>query len=429
VLALEPGDPRSIGRYALVARIGSGGMAISYLGRSSGGRPVAIKVMHADLASDTDHRERFRREVAATRAAGGRYSPSVLDADPDARNPWLATEFLPSVTLREAVSRFGPLPVESVWPLAAGLAEALASIHRAGIVHLDVTPANVLLTLDGPRIIDFGIAAALGAAGENAGSWGYMSREQLSGEPASPASDVYSLGATLAFACTATHPGALDTIADERLLELIEQCLQPDPAARPTVSELIETVDDDAPTLPPDVVAEITLRTSEARNPPIPLTGPPPALSRRAVLLAGGAIAVSAGAAALLATVLNDPRPEPGRAVPGPTTNSPPRPSIPVTQVQTQEVTTRTLEFYVFGSATVRSLTTTVNGGDSMTVTNVALPWRRIVQIPPRPQRTSYRIDWDLAGGSMNYVIITDGNEGAQGITSTSGKDGYGGEV
>jgi serine/threonine protein kinase len=167
-------DPRFVGRrYRILARIGSGGMAVVYLGRSRGGRLAAVKVMHAELAREPRPRERFRHEVAATEAAGGTHSPAVLAADPDARVPWLATEFLPAVSLHESVARFGPLPTDAVWRLAAGLAEALAAIHRTGLVHLDVKPANVLLTHDGPRVIDFGIATGARPA-ERAGSLGFM---------------------------------------------------------------------------------------------------------------------------------------------------------------------------------------------------------------------------------------------------------------
>jgi serine/threonine protein kinase len=182
---LERGDPRAVGSYRILARIGTGGMAVVYLGRSRGGRVVAVKVMHAELAREPEYRDRFRREAAATRAAGGVHSPPFLDADPDADAPWMATAFLPSIPLREAVERFGPLPPASVRRLAAGLAEALAALHRAGIVHLDVKPANVLLTADGPRLIDFGIAAGTLPAG-SAGSWGFMSPEQVAGHAGPP---------------------------------------------------------------------------------------------------------------------------------------------------------------------------------------------------------------------------------------------------
>ncbi|WP_158079231.1 serine/threonine-protein kinase, partial [Actinomadura sp. CNU-125] len=245
--ALEPADPRSAGRCRILARIGAGGMGMIYFGRSGSGRPVAVKVVHAEFARDPEYRERFRREVAVTRVVGGRYSPGVVDADPEAELPWLATEFLPSVSLREAVETLGRLPAEPVRPLAAGLVEALASVHDAGIVHLDVNPANILLTGEGPRLVDFGIAADLRAAppGEPAGTRGFMSPEQASGGPVGPASDVFSLGATLAYACA--EP-------DERLRAVIEGCSRPEPAERPGLAELAALLADGPPAAWPHAV-------------------------------------------------------------------------------------------------------------------------------------------------------------------------------
>lgn len=251
--ALEPDDPRTVGGYRILARIGGGGMAVVYFGRSATGRPVAVKLVYAELAADPGYRARFRNEVAAARAAGGQYSPGVLGADADAEVPWLATEFLPAVSLHEAVRLAGPLPPAAVWPLAAGFAEALASLHRAGIVHLDLKPANLLLTADGPRVIDFGIAgwtrsATTAAdrdpggdrAGAGTGSRGYMPPEQESGGRTGPASDVFAFGATLAYACTGAPPADADPagIGDRALRALVLRCLDRDPAARPTLSEL-----------------------------------------------------------------------------------------------------------------------------------------------------------------------------------------------
>ncbi len=286
VQALERGDPRVIGRCQVLARIGAGGMAVVYLGRSSDGRPVAIKVMHAEFAADLELRDRFRREVAANRIVSGGYTTAVLDADPDAAMPWLATEFLPSLSLSETVGEFGVLPADTVWSLAVGMAEALASIHRAGIVHLDVKPANILLTSDGPRVIDFGIARELDASGAAfigfpAGSPGFASPEQENGRWVTPASDVYSFGVTLAYAYAKTRADgdgrvALDGITDEALRHMIASCVDPDPTHRPTMPELIHyllsVISDrrpfETPWLPPAVTEEIDRRAHEAENPP-----------------------------------------------------------------------------------------------------------------------------------------------------------------
>ncbi|TDD29247.1 serine/threonine protein kinase [Actinomadura sp. KC06] len=463
--ALEPHDPRTVGRCRILARIGAGGMAMIYFGRSWSGRPVAVKLMHAEFAREPEYRERFRHEVAATRTVSGRYSPGVLDADPDAALPWLATQFLPSVSLREAVGLLGRLPSDLVFPLAAGVVEALASVHGAGIVHLDLKPANILLTADGPRLIDFGIAADLppaaardaapdaapaaapGAAPggrEPAGTWGFMSPEQASGGPVTAASDVYSLGATLAYACTGRAPSGeeMDGITDDRLRTLISGCLRPDPSSRPTVPELAAALafasaeDQSALQLPPALTAEIDRRTSEAANPPVPI--PPPAstptpaastptpnksvpflgriVRRRTMALSGGACAAALALAFAIPLALSpDDGPETATAEPSgsASTSSTAPASAP---------TTRTLEFYIFGTSTLRSLTTTVNG-ESVTVRNKRLPYRRVVQIPPEPQRVTWRIDYRFGAGTYVTKVIVDGTERSSAGGSSASKD------
>ncbi|HXV93108.1 MAG TPA: serine/threonine-protein kinase, partial [Pseudonocardia sp.] len=184
---LDAIDPRQIGPFAVAARLGAGAMGVVYLGRSPGGRAVAVKVVNRALADDPGFRERFRREVQAARRVGGFWTAAVVDADPDAPAPWLATEFVAGPTLHEAVSEAGTLPEPTVRRLAAGLAEALGAIHAAGLVHRDVKPSNVLLAPDGPRLIDFGIARALDhtaltAAGSVFGTPGYIAPEQVAGE-------------------------------------------------------------------------------------------------------------------------------------------------------------------------------------------------------------------------------------------------------
>jgi len=207
VHGLRPGDPERIGGYTLLGRIGSGAMGAVYLALSRGGRPIAVKVVRAELGDDPGFRERFRREVEAVRSVGGFWTAAVVDADLDAAQPWLATEYVPGPSLQEAVCSRGPLPVDAVRHLAAGLAEGLAAIHAAGVVHRDLKPANVLIGANGPRVIDFGISRALAgstltAAGHLLGTPGYLSPEQISGGPVGPASDVYALGGLLVFAAT-----------------------------------------------------------------------------------------------------------------------------------------------------------------------------------------------------------------------------------
>jgi serine/threonine protein kinase len=257
---LQPGDPELIGPYRLRGRLGAGGMGRVYLGLSPGGRAVAIKVIRAELAQDPEFRARFRREVAVARTVSGLYTAPVLDADADGPEPWLATAYVPGPSLADAVSQHGPLPAASVLMLAAGLAEGLTAIHAAGVVHRDLKPANVLLADDGPRVIDFGIsrgaeASALTQTGLVVGSPGFMSPEQAEGREVGPPSDIFSLGAVLAFAATGRGPfGSGSTPAlvyrvvhDVPQLDqvppgvrpLIERCLAKDPAGRPSAADLL----------------------------------------------------------------------------------------------------------------------------------------------------------------------------------------------
>src|ERR1700689_1923000 len=161
---LQPGDPQRVGPYWLLGRLGNGGMGQVFLGRSAGGRPVAVKVIRADLAGDVNFRARFRQEVAAARKVNGLYTALVVDAAPDEQTPWLATAYVPGPSLADAVASHGKLPAGTVLALAAGLAEGLQAIHAAGLVHRDMKPSNVLLADDGPRMIDFGISRAAEAS-------------------------------------------------------------------------------------------------------------------------------------------------------------------------------------------------------------------------------------------------------------------------
>ncbi|MER7411703.1 serine/threonine-protein kinase [Streptomyces cacaoi] len=252
---LEPEDPQTLGEYRLLRRLGSGGMGRVYLARSRGGRTVAVKVVHPHFAVDEQFRGRFRREVASARQVGGDWTAPVLDADTEGPVPWVATGYVAGPSLTQAVEEHGPLPEPSVRAMGAGLAEALRQVHGLGLVHRDVKPSNVLLAVDGPRLIDFGIArategsASLTSTGVSIGSPGYMSPEQVLGRPVDGATDVFALGAVLAYAATggAPFPGdssaaLLYRIVHEEpeldgmggpLRELVERCLAKDPEARP----------------------------------------------------------------------------------------------------------------------------------------------------------------------------------------------------
>jgi serine/threonine protein kinase len=263
VAGLQPKDPREIGPYRLLGKLGSGGMGHVFLGMSAGGRPIAVKVIREELADDPQFRSRFRREVAAARMVSGLFTALVVDADLDGAVPWLATAYVPGPSLTDAVRQHGPFPARTLLALAAGLAESLSAIHAAGVVHRDLKPSNVLLAEDGPRVIDFGIseaaeASALTGANVVIGSPGFMSPEQVLGQDIGPPSDMFSLGAVLTFAGTAQGPfGAGSDAAlvyrlvnsparlgllPEEIRPLVGSCLAKHPSDRPTARELLAEV-------------------------------------------------------------------------------------------------------------------------------------------------------------------------------------------
>jgi serine/threonine protein kinase len=267
--ALLPGDPGHVGRYRLLGRLGSGGMGRVFLGQSPSGRPVAVKLIRAELADDPGFRLRFAQEVAAARRVSGIYTAPVVDADPDGPQPWLVTAYVDGPSLTDAVAAQGPMPVSTVLTLAAGLAEGLAAVHAAGVVHRDLKPSNVLLAADGPHIIDFGISVAadsawLTFAGGVMGSPGFMSPEQAAGHPVGPPSDIFSLGGLLAYAATGeppfgagpasallyrvVHGSAVTSATPPQVRALVDRCLAKDPASRPTAAGLLDELGYAAPT-------------------------------------------------------------------------------------------------------------------------------------------------------------------------------------
>ncbi|MGA4881752.1 protein kinase domain-containing protein [Streptomyces lydicamycinicus] len=298
---LEAGDPRQIGPYTLLGRLGAGGMGAVYLGRARG-RTVAVKVVRPDLAQDDAFRDRFQREVEAARLVSGAFTAPVVDADTRDELPWMATAFVVGVSLDQAVSTRGPLPEGALWALTAGVAEALASVHDAGLIHRDLKPANVLLALDGPRVIDFGIAravdgTALTSTGAIIGSAPYMSPEQAVGEALTSASDMFSLGSAIAFAAggeslfgAGAAAGVLFRIVHTEpdlgavpagLRDLIASCLAKNPEDRPTPRQVSESVEREGHPIPsggwlPEAVAAdiIAVRAVMTTLPEPPPTRP-----------------------------------------------------------------------------------------------------------------------------------------------------------
>lgn len=343
--ALRPNDPARIGGHRLLGRLGAGGMGVVYLGRTEAGALAAIKVILPEYAGDEDFRTRFRREAEAARRVDSPWAVPVTGAETESETPWLATEFVPGPTLSEVVARCGPLPSRSVHVLGRLLSRALTAVHGAGLVHRDVKPGNVLLTADGPRLIDFGIAraaeaTALTATGLVVGTPGFLPPEQATGAGASagPEGDVFSLGCLLAYAATGRPPfgsGAVDallyrTVHDEpdlagvddpALRALLGECLAKDPAARPAAADLDTRIAEDVPGdgasadwLPEDVARMIAERSAAMLALPdieatvnTSATTPAPARRRFLALAAGGAVALGAGTFAAVRLIGDEP--------------------------------------------------------------------------------------------------------------------------
>jgi serine/threonine protein kinase len=317
---LSETDPSSIGPYRLTNILGTGGMGRVYLGESRSGRQVAIKVVRSDLAEDPAFRRRFAREVSAAKAVNPLFSAAVVDADPDAKEPWFASTFIDGPSLASRVGTSGPLAPVAVLVLAAGLADGLASIHRAGLVHRDLKPSNVIITDQGPHIIDFGIALAADSNGATTsrllGTPSYIAPERIHGSEANPASDIFSLGATLAYAATG-HPLVdegpvyaqlmqittgrfdLDSVPAD-LRPLVMRCVSPRAKDRPTADELSRILG--ASGIPKPRPGWYDVKDSGSTVPVV--VPPPPGLSRRRLLLAGGfagLVVAGSGVAAILA--------------------------------------------------------------------------------------------------------------------------------
>lgn len=211
LLPLLPDDPERLGQYTLLGRLGGGGMGTVFLARAAGGRLAAVKTVRSDLRDRPGYRQRLTLEAEAARALGAEHTAAFLGADPDTARPWLATAYLIGPSLTEAVAAGGRCPKRSSADSAPGSCGALAALHRAGLVHRDVKPSNVLITVQGPRLIDFGLAQAPGSprlteAGGLAGTPAYMSPEQARGGPPGPEGDVFALAAVLVFASTGHGP-------------------------------------------------------------------------------------------------------------------------------------------------------------------------------------------------------------------------------
>ncbi|MFF9399312.1 serine/threonine-protein kinase [Streptomyces sp. NPDC014744] len=259
MMRLRREDPRVVGSFRLHRRLGAGGMGVVYLGSDRRGQRVALKVIRPDLAEDQEFRSRFAREVSAARRIRGGCTARLVAADLDADRPWFATQYVPGPSLHDKVAEEGPLSAAEVASIGAALSEGLVAVHEAGVVHRDLKPSNILLSPKGPRIIDFGIAWATGAStlthvGTAVGSPGFLAPEQVRGAAVTPATDVFSLGATLAYAATADSPfghGSSEVMlyrvvheepqlydVHDALAPLVSACLAKDPQERPSTLQL-----------------------------------------------------------------------------------------------------------------------------------------------------------------------------------------------
>ncbi|MFI1800693.1 protein kinase [Streptomyces sp. NPDC020379] len=259
MMRLRREDPRVVGSFRLHRRLGAGGMGVVYLGSDRRGQRVALKVIRPDLAEDQEFRSRFAREVQAARRIRGGCTARLVAADLDADRPWFATQYVPGPSLHDKVNEEGPLSAAQTASIGAALAEGLLAVHDAGVVHRDLKPSNILLSPKGPRIIDFGIAWATGAStlthvGTAVGSPGFLAPEQVRGAAVTPATDVFALGATLAYASMADSPfgqGSSEVMlyrvvheepqlmaVPDALAPLVHACLAKDPEERPSTLQL-----------------------------------------------------------------------------------------------------------------------------------------------------------------------------------------------
>ncbi|MFJ4473341.1 PQQ-binding-like beta-propeller repeat protein [Streptomyces sp. NPDC089424] len=341
----EAESPQYAGQYRLEAQLGSGGMGVVHLARSASGLRLAVKVVHAEFAQDPEFRGRFRQEVGAARRVSGAFTAPVVDADPDAGRPWMATLYIPGPTLSEYVKRNGAVPLARLRQLMAGLAEALRDIHRAGVVHRDLKPSNVLLAEDGPKVIDFGISRPSDSelrteTGKLIGTPPFMAPEQFRRpRDVGPAADVFALGSVIVHAATGSGPFDSDspylvayqvvheeadlTGVPRELAPLVARCLAKEPEDRPTPDELMAELRSlsasyDTQAFIPEqrtgersfesAVEEVpTHRRSGSALPeaaPQELKKPPRPTRRRAVGVAAGiaVLALGAGAVALTGT-------------------------------------------------------------------------------------------------------------------------------
>jgi predicted Ser/Thr protein kinase len=335
VAPLRPDDPRRLGRYELLGRLGEGGQSVVYLGRRDDGMHGAVKLLHAQLSRSPEWRARFERELKLIERVAGFCTAQVVDADVSAETPYVVSEYVPGPSLTGLVGERGPRTGTDLDRLAIGTVTALAAIHRAGILHRDFKPSNVLMGPDGPRVIDFGIARVIGASAARGsgvvGTPSYMAPEQVTDAELGTGVDMFTWAATMLFAATGRHPFGNDSISAvfNRILHhepdlsplpatlrgAVAACLAKDPARRPEAQQvLLDLIGSDVPPLPRDGGALTTgaQLAGDRRMPPPPdrfatpdtVPRPPRRIGRRAALVAAP-LAVLAGGGAVWAVLAN----------------------------------------------------------------------------------------------------------------------------
>jgi len=442
---LKVDDPRTLGRYKLLGRVGSGGMGIVYLGEDEHGGRVAVKLIRSELADDPAFRNRFRREVEAARRVGGICTAKVLDADLNAERPFLVTDYVEGGSLSDYVATRGPLTGDRLVGLAVGLAEAVVAIHAAGVIHRDLKPSNVLMAPEGPKVVDFGIshAADITAMTQSSviiGSPAWMAPEQATGKPTTTAVDVFAWGATVAFASTGRSPfgvGKPDAViyrlvheepdldgVDDKLLPLVRAALSKDPAARPSADRLLVGVVQDAM---PSVVsasggeslATAVLDRTWQNQPPVVQPPPSTARKRRTVLIAAGATLIALAAAGTgIALALNT---TPGHKAPSRSLSSS---HPPTTSSSTTESTLAT-----------SPTTSSASSLESASVPLIVCPTTFAVSTQPTASSLPSSTTVDVSSDLVNQIAVYTDDGGAMKLvgpanwhcSASYGADGSGG--
>ncbi|MEU9292439.1 protein kinase [Streptomyces sp. NPDC048266] len=333
------GLPGRIGGYALERELGAGGMGTVYLARSRGGRTVAVKVARPELAADPHFRARFRAEVEAARRVGGFHTAPVVDADPDAATPWLATAYIPGPTLSRLLGTRGPMDEQELRLLGAALAEALQAIHACGLIHRDLKPGNIIMADDGPRVLDFGIARALESTrltstGAAFGTPGFLAPEQAQGMEVDAAADVFALGAVLVAAAggsafgegtpmalmyRSVHEEANLSAVPEGLRPVVAACLAKDPGRRPPPAELLDLFvpesDPEAEARRSAAVETVAAVAAPEADPDTPVPVPLPYTPTVTAEAAGAVPGTADGVESAMTVTAAPRRPEPGDGV------------------------------------------------------------------------------------------------------------------